>query len=134
MSVYFDRIFPQSPLEAVSERTRARSSHKAKFAKVIKAIEMIKPFVEICARETSPAERRRLRNDDNFLRNLWGGCYCEGWPSEEALEGDGLEEWYGDDVPEYILVKEDWIKACPFKYHRDWQYDYYTVLRRLEDQ
>jgi len=110
------------------EIARETAANKAKFAQVIKGVEMMKPFVEL---NNSHGGRPGKRlEEDNFLRDLWK-CHCEGWPSEESLEED-FEAWYDeDDDLEYIKVKEDWIEACPFKYKRDWQYDYYTPLIRL---
>ena len=105
------------------EHVRETNANKAKFAEVINGINSINPFMKVARRG------RESINDDNFIDILWDRCACEGWPSEQALEEE-FEEWYdSDDDREYILVKEDWCKACPFKYQRDWQYDYYTVLK-----
>ena len=106
------------------KHVRETNANKLKFGEVINGINSIQPFIEVAM-----WKQRRPRNDDNFIHNLWNHCQCEGWPSEQALEEE-FDLWYdSDDDREYILVKEDWCNVCPFKYQRDWQYDYYTVLK-----
>jgi len=110
------------------EIVRETNASKKKFSNVINGINSIKPFVEInwLNERFHYDDADDLLTDNWFLRNLWMS-HCEGWAPECEIE-----EWYGSDE-ECIIVKEDWFKACPFKYHYGGTGDYYTVLNRVED-
>lgn len=107
---------------------RETAENKAKFAKVIKSIEMIRPFV---MKYTKFGRLPADFAEKQFL-NILFSAECGAW--RMCYPGDE-EEHYGEDWRnEEVKTIEDWWEACPFLKCYVGEGNYSPVLYSIRDR